>query len=132
MFHSIILLVNPTIHCLNLFLYLLFHSYYTSRHVAESLPWTILSDCVISGQCTSWTLSLAAKARQRSLGPMHPSFNITEYLRYGLDEILPENAHELCNGRLHVSMTRVKDGKNVIFTEFSSRDELIQVSTQQI
>jgi len=82
----------------------------------------------ISGYCTSWTLSLAARARKRSLGPMHPSFNITDYLRDGLEEILPANAHEIVNGRLHVSMTRVKDGKNVVFTEFASRTELVQVN----
>lgn len=61
---------------------------------------------------------------------MHPSFNITEYLRIGLDEILPQDAHIICNGKLHVSMTRLRDGKNVIVTEFSSREELIQVNFQ--
>ena len=77
--------------------------------------------------CTSWTLNLATKARKRSLGPMHPSFNITDYLRVGLEEILPENAHVMCDGKLHVSMTRLRDRQNVVVKEFSSRDELIQV-----
>ena len=58
---------------------------------------------------------------------MHPSFDITAHLRAGMEEILPHNAHEICTKRLHISMTRVRDGKNVIVNEFRSRQELIQV-----
>ncbi|XP_067940405.1 1-acylglycerol-3-phosphate O-acyltransferase Pnpla3-like [Watersipora subatra] len=78
------------------------------------------------GHCTSWTLKLATAARRRSLGSMHPSFNIMKHLREGLEEILPPNAHEICSNKLHVSMTRVSDGKNVVVTEFSTREELLQ------
>ena len=84
-----------------------------------------LSVCI--GHCTSWTLKLATKARERSLGSMHPSFNIVQQLREGLQDILPADAHILCNNKLHVSMTRVRDGKNVVVKQFNTRDDLIQV-----
>lgn len=58
---------------------------------------------------------------------MHPSFSITDHLRRGLEEILPPNAHELCEGRLHVSLTRLRDGQNVIVKQFDTREDLIQV-----
>ena len=32
------------------------------------------------------------------------------------------------SGRLHVSLTRVYDGKNILVNQFSSREEIIQVS----
>ena len=82
---------------------------------------------VYIGHCTSWTLKLATKARERSLGSMHPSFNIVQQLREGLQDILPADAHILCNNKLHVSMTRVRDGKNVVVKQFNTREDLIQV-----
>jgi len=60
---------------------------------------------------------------------MHPSFSITDHLKSGLEEILPSNAHEICTNKLHVSMTRVRDGKNVIISEFQTRADLIQVGS---
>ncbi|XP_067655192.1 1-acylglycerol-3-phosphate O-acyltransferase Pnpla3-like [Haliotis asinina] len=78
------------------------------------------------GECTSFTLRLATKARSRSLGPLHPSFAIDRILRDALWEVLPDNAHEIVSGRLFVSLTRVSDKKCVIVSEFDSKEELIQ------
>ena len=44
----------------------------------------------------------------------------------GLQKFLPANAHEIVSGRLHISMTRVYDGKNVIISQFNSREDLLQ------
>ncbi|KAM8988495.1 omega-hydroxyceramide transacylase [Ara ararauna] len=41
--------------------------------------------------------------------------------------MLPENSYQLASGRLHISLTRVVDGQNVMASEFSSKEELIQV-----
>uniref|UniRef100_A0A672Z0D0 PNPLA domain-containing protein n=1 Tax=Sphaeramia orbicularis TaxID=375764 RepID=A0A672Z0D0_9TELE len=41
---------------------------------------------------------------------------------------LPEDAHIRATGKLGVSLTRVADGKNVLVSEFDSKDELIQVN----
>lgn len=41
--------------------------------------------------------------------------------------ILPVDAHKLCSGRVHISLTRWKDGKNFLVNQFDTREELIQV-----
>lgn len=38
---------------------------------------------------------------------------------------LPEDAHLRVNGKLHISLTRVYDGKSVIVSQFNSRDDLM-------
>lgn len=43
------------------------------------------------------------------------------------NRILPVDAHVKCTGRLHVSLTCAKTGKNVIFNTFNSNEDLIQV-----
>ncbi|CAG0921250.1 unnamed protein product [Notodromas monacha] len=83
------------------------------------LIWTI-------GKLTSDVLRVAAQARKKTLGPFSPTFNITKILRSGLEEVLAENAHEIVSGRLHVSMTRICDGQNVIVSHFETREDLIQ------
>ena len=80
-----------------------------------------------SGECTSYVLRIAVKARSRALGPIHPSFNLVMYLRDGLYDFLPDNAHELASGRLFISLTRVSDRKNVLISQFDTKDDLIQV-----
>lgn len=42
-------------------------------------------------------------------------------------QILPEDAHQRVNGKLHISLTRVYDGKNVIVSQFTSKEDLLQV-----
>lgn len=85
----------------------------------------LMCDCCL-GECTSFTLRLASKARHHSLGPLHPSFDINQILSDALNEVLPENAHKIVSGRLHISLTRVSDRKAVIVSEFESKEELIQ------
>lgn len=89
-------------------------------------------------------------ARGRCLGPFSPSFNITQHLQQGLEKVsvaldrlaqrrrpinrfplvaqtLPDDAHLLVNGKLHVSVTRVYDGTNIVLRQFDTKEELIQV-----
>ncbi|XP_050409774.1 patatin-like phospholipase domain-containing protein 2 isoform X1 [Patella vulgata] len=90
----------------------------------------IVSCCLMCGcclgECTNFTLRLATKARSRTLGPLHPSFNINKILREALRQVLPSNAHELATGRLFISLTRVSDKQAVIVSEYESKEELIQ------
>ncbi|XP_068908332.1 patatin-like phospholipase domain-containing protein 2 isoform X2 [Tenebrio molitor] len=79
------------------------------------------------GEMTSDVLRAAAEARRRSLGPFNPSFNIHNLLMEGYEKFLPDDAHIKVSGKLHVSLTRVHDGKNVIVSQFDTREELIQV-----
>ncbi|XP_019869560.1 patatin-like phospholipase domain-containing protein 2 isoform X2 [Aethina tumida] len=78
------------------------------------------------GDVTSNILSVAIEARKKSLGPFNPTFNVHNLLRDGLEKFLPEDAHHRVNGKLHVSLTRWYDGKNVIVSHFDSREELIE------
>ncbi|XP_023221513.1 patatin-like phospholipase domain-containing protein 2 [Centruroides sculpturatus] len=78
------------------------------------------------GESTSDVLRIAGEARARVLGPLHPRFDLNKILYDGLIRLLPEDAHLRCTGRLHVSLTRCNDGKNLLLSEFDSRDELIQ------
>ena len=45
----------------------------------------------------------------------------------GLEEALPSNAHELCTGKLLISLTRVSDGANVVVSEYPTKKDLIDV-----
>lgn len=82
---------------------------------------------VCISEAVSTILSVVTQARRSSLGPFSPDFHLMNLVRAGLEQSLPENAHELCTGRLAISLTRYKDGENVIIEEFDSREELIQV-----
>ncbi|KAJ8922499.1 hypothetical protein NQ315_007529 [Exocentrus adspersus] len=79
------------------------------------------------GEMTSDVLKVATEARSRSLGAFSPSFNIHQLLLEGFEKFLPDDAHIRVSGKLHVSLTRVHDGKNVVVSQFDSREELIQV-----
>uniref|UniRef100_A0A8D3BA87 PNPLA domain-containing protein n=1 Tax=Scophthalmus maximus TaxID=52904 RepID=A0A8D3BA87_SCOMX len=53
---------------------------------------------------------------------------MTYILTESLLETLPEDAHLRASGKLCVSLTRLADGKNILVSEFDSREELIQVA----
>ena len=80
------------------------------------------------GECTTFTLNLALQARSRTLGPLSPSFELVKSLRQALDKFLPDNAHEIASGRLHISLTRVSDKQNILVSEFSDKNDLMDVS----
>ncbi|XP_040122306.1 patatin-like phospholipase domain-containing protein 4 isoform X4 [Oryx dammah] len=48
-------------------------------------------------------------------------------LRSGVESILPASAHELAHGRLHVSITNSRTGRNCLASSFPSREDLVQV-----
>ncbi|KAK4012364.1 1-acylglycerol-3-phosphate O-acyltransferase Pnpla3 [Daphnia magna] len=81
------------------------------------------------GDITSHVLQVALQARSRMLGPFSPSFDIHNLLRHGLEKNLPDDAHLRVNGKIHISVTRVYDGKNIILKHFDTKDELIQALT---
>lgn len=75
-------------------------------------------------------IRLGKRANSLSLGPFHPSFQIVRTVRRAFDKMLPDNAHEIASGRLHISLSRVTltGFKNVIISEFYSKEDLIEVS----
>lgn len=78
------------------------------------------------GEITSDVLRVITEARSRTLGPFSPSFNVQAVLLEGLEKVLPEDAHIRVNGKLHISLTRVYDGKNVIVSHYTSKEDLLQ------
>lgn len=81
---------------------------------------------VTLAQAASDFLRTAIEARSRSLGPFHPAFDINAILTESLQRGLPEDVHLRASGRLHVSLTRVYDGENVIINKFDSKEDVIQ------
>ncbi|XP_029654952.1 patanin-like phospholipase domain-containing protein atgl-1 [Octopus sinensis] len=79
-------------------------------------PLSVISDLMID---------LSTQARCRFLGPFHPSFNLSKILKRIIKNSFPPNAYQLCSGRLHLSLTRLSDGSNVIVNQFDSNCELI-------
>ncbi|XP_073795857.1 patatin-like phospholipase domain-containing protein 2 [Danio rerio] len=78
------------------------------------------------GRVRDLLLEFARFVKQHPLGPMSPTVNIYGWLEMTLQRCLPDNAHTLATGRLHVSMTRMADGTNVIASQFHSKDDLIK------
>ncbi|XP_052120170.1 1-acylglycerol-3-phosphate O-acyltransferase Pnpla3 [Frankliniella occidentalis] len=78
------------------------------------------------GEITSDMLHIVREARCRTLGPFSPSFSVQDILLQGLEKHLPEDAHLRVSGKLHISLTRVYDGKNVIVSHFNSKEDLLQ------
>ncbi|KAM6216503.1 patatin-like phospholipase domain-containing protein 5 [Rhynchocyon petersi] len=76
--------------------------------------------------CCSHLLGMVKVVHRLSLGIFHPAFAPIEFIREELRTKLPANAHVLASGKLGISLTRWHDGKNVIVTNFATRDELIQ------
>ncbi|XP_014208809.1 patatin-like phospholipase domain-containing protein 2 isoform X2 [Copidosoma floridanum] len=77
-------------------------------------------------EMTADVLKLAKEARKGSLGPFRPSFNVQDILLESFQKLMPEDVHTRVSGKLHISLTRVYDGKNVIVSQFNSRDDLVQ------
>uniref|UniRef100_A0A672J0L4 PNPLA domain-containing protein n=1 Tax=Salarias fasciatus TaxID=181472 RepID=A0A672J0L4_SALFA len=75
------------------------------------------------------TFFLSVFARKHSLRVFHPTFSLLRTVRDSLLEELPQDAHRRASGRLCVSLTRMSDMKNVLVSEFDTREELIQFLT---
>ncbi|CAH2092397.1 unnamed protein product [Euphydryas editha] len=81
---------------------------------------------LVIGQLTTDVLRVVGEARAGSLGPFSPSFSIQNVLLEGMQKFLPLDAHKIVSGKLHISLTRVYDGQNVIVSEFPTREDLLQ------
>ncbi|XP_059686990.1 omega-hydroxyceramide transacylase [Gavia stellata] len=70
--------------------------------------------------------AMAKEVRKTILGPLSPKCSLLTNMKTVLQQMLPEDSYQLASGRLHISLTRVMDGQNVMASEFSSKEELIQ------
>ena len=78
--------------------------------------------------CVQFVMMLAGKARNSMFGPLCQDFDPVAIIRKTFMRFLPENAHEIASGNLHISMTRVSDWQNVVVSEYESKQELVDVS----
>lgn len=68
-----------------------------------------------------------AEVKRFFLGPLSPSCKMVQMMRQFLYDVLPEDSYKFATGKLHVSLTRVTDGENVVVSEYRSKEELIEV-----
>ncbi|XP_061590836.1 patatin-like phospholipase domain-containing protein 2 [Cololabis saira] len=61
-----------------------------------------------------------------TLGPLNPSVSVFHWLEAVLNKYLPSDAHRRASGRLGVAVTRLTDGKQLVVSEFQSREEVLQ------
>ncbi|XP_021005136.1 patatin-like phospholipase domain-containing protein 1 [Mus caroli] len=67
-----------------------------------------------------------AEVKKFFLGPLSPSCKMVQMMRQFLYDVLPEDSYKFATGKLHVSLTRVTDGENVVVSEYRSKEELIE------
>uniref|UniRef100_A0A2K6ELV3 Acylglycerol transacylase n=1 Tax=Propithecus coquereli TaxID=379532 RepID=A0A2K6ELV3_PROCO len=70
-------------------------------------------------------MELVRMARRKNIGIFHPSFNMTKFFRDNLNKYLPADVHKLISSKVCISLTRVSDGKNVLVSDFHSKDEVV-------
>ena len=63
----------------------------------------------------------------QSRGPLHLARNVFVWIEGLLRRSLPDDAHIRASGRLAVVMTRIPDGQNTVVSEFTSREDVVQV-----
>ncbi|XP_066489583.1 1-acylglycerol-3-phosphate O-acyltransferase Pnpla3-like [Tiliqua scincoides] len=101
-----------------------------ARHVYGASAGALAGAVLLGGgslvEACAAVMAVAKEARKRNLGPLHPSFNVMKIMRDGLYKNLPENTHQLMAGKLCISLTRVSDGKNVLVSNFNSKEEVVQ------
>ncbi|XP_006860631.1 PREDICTED: patatin-like phospholipase domain-containing protein 1 [Chrysochloris asiatica] len=67
-----------------------------------------------------------AEVKKYFLGPLSPSCKMVPMMRQFLYQTLPEDSYKVASGKLHVSLTRLSDGENVVVSEYTSKEELIE------
>nr|XP_058936910.1 1-acylglycerol-3-phosphate O-acyltransferase PNPLA3 isoform X3 [Kogia breviceps] len=70
-------------------------------------------------------VDMVQSARSRTIGVLHPAFNMSKLVRDGLQRYLPDNVHQILSGKIVISLTRVADGENVLVSDFRSKDEVV-------
>ncbi|KAM8861688.1 patatin-like phospholipase domain-containing protein 2 [Synchiropus picturatus] len=93
---------------------------------AGALTAAVLCAGISLEKCCGDLMFMAREARRHKLGPLHPTYKLMRIVQDSMLKSLPDDAHVRVSGKLCVSLTRVSDGKNVLVSEFESREDLIQ------
>lgn len=86
----------------------------------------LLSNCPAERVCKGF-IETSEASRRHWIGPLSTSFDIMAVLDSLFDDLLPPQAHRLCQGRLQVSLTSMPDMTNFMASNFNTRMELIKV-----
>ncbi|XP_068121717.1 patatin-like phospholipase domain-containing protein 4 isoform X3 [Hyperolius riggenbachi] len=65
--------------------------------------------------------------KKQTFGAATPRYDFMKYLREGIENILPAEAHMIAENCLHISITNTRSRENCLVSTFASREELIQV-----
>lgn len=76
-------------------------------------------------EAASMWIQASVETRDKVLGAISPSSDIAGIARYHLERCVPQDGHLVVNGKVQISMTRMRDMKNVVVSHFESRAELI-------
>ncbi|KAH8859625.1 Patatin-like phospholipase domain-containing protein 2 [Schistosoma japonicum] len=103
---------------------------YQNKPVSGTSAGALAAACLVCDldidECVRYLCRIIENARQFTLGPFDPRFKISEYLKDGLIQLLPQDAHVICSDRLSISLTCFATGKNIVVRKYKSKDELIQ------
>uniref|UniRef100_A0A8C4WZ31 triacylglycerol lipase n=1 Tax=Eptatretus burgeri TaxID=7764 RepID=A0A8C4WZ31_EPTBU len=101
-----------------------------ARKVYGASAGALTAASLVSGVCLGQScadfIEITKEARRQRLGPLHPSFNLVKCLRQAMWRIMPNDIWVHVSEKLCVSLTRVSDGENVLISDFSSKEEVIQ------
>uniref|UniRef100_A0AAX7UG19 PNPLA domain-containing protein n=1 Tax=Astatotilapia calliptera TaxID=8154 RepID=A0AAX7UG19_ASTCA len=98
-------------------------------------PWILHSAPSILGSSAGSLVAaamihFAKEVKSFTLGPLNPSIKLFHWLECILNKHLPPNAHQLANGRLAVTMTRLTDGEQILMSDFDSKEDVKETKKQ--
>lgn len=103
--------------------FVLFHRVIT--HQTYSLLGVLLLAGIKIEHAINNALDIIRQLRSFIKNPCELKGSVGELVERKLEKVLPENAHELCSGRLGISVTKLWTFQNEFVSEFHSRRELI-------
>lgn len=78
-------------------------------------------------ESVQFVMHLASKIHGKFLGPLNPSFDPARSIRNIFMRNLPKDAYKRACGKMHISLTRVSDWKNIVVSEYDSNEDLVDV-----
>jgi len=78
-------------------------------------------------KCIAFSYDIAHLTRSRPAGILTPGADLLTPLEKFLNQLMPDNAHEVATDRLFVSVTESETKQNQIVSTYHSKEELIQV-----
>ncbi|EDV29293.1 uncharacterized protein TRIADDRAFT_18195 [Trichoplax adhaerens] len=77
-------------------------------------------------ELSRYCIEMGVKTRDFYTGAFHPRVSIPHLIEEALDRVFPDNAHQLANNKVHISLTRARDRQNILISEFFSKMDLIK------